>query len=274
MSTQSALGGTWVASRRRTKTRSRKRRAAVPTRWADPVAAIDGFVTDPIARVPGPNTGIPLPRYRPRSIPRMMFRFLFRTVLVLLALAVVAGAGAALPYLESQKEARRADAAEARAAATAATLTTTQATSQTRAGRIVTMRNRIALLETRYAALQAAKVRTVVETKTVTEEVIRWVPNGTDVAVELTGFEGIVGIHDVQITRSYGFTDIVGIAVNQSDQTLSYAQLGCTFLDKDGNVMANAMTNKQGWAPGQSWGFTCSAQVDATGGILRVDEMS
>jgi hypothetical protein len=38
--------------------------------------------------------------------------------------------------------------------------------------------------------------------------------------------------------------------------------------------LANAFTNKTDWHDGSSWGFDCSEQVDATGAILRVDELS
>ena len=278
MSADSALGGSaWVAEWRRPKRRTkhgRPARAAVPTGWHDPVVSVYGFVTNPIERVPGPNTGIPLPRYRRRSFLRALGRFLFRATLVLLVLAIAAGAGALVPYLRYQEQLELTEAADAHAASTAAELDTASATTAQSAARIAMMRDRITGLEARIDELRQARVRTVVETRTVTEEVVRWIPNGDGVAVELTGFEGLVGIHDVQLTQAYGFTDIVGIAVNRSGHTISYAQLGCSFLDEDGKVLANAITNKQGWAPGQSWGFTCSAQVDASGGILRVDEMS
>jgi hypothetical protein len=274
MSAQSALGsGTWVAARRRNRHR-RRERPAIPTGWNDPFAAAHGFIANPIERVPGPGVGVPLPRYRPRSLARSAGRFLFKATLAILAVAIVAGAGAVAPYLGYRDEVRRADDAAARVAATAADLDAATATVAQRSVRIAAMRDRIALLQAQIEEVRLAKVRTVVETETVTEEVVRWVPNGEGVAVEITGFEGVIGIHDVQITQAYGFTDIVGIAVNESGHTISYAQLGCTFLDEDGKVLANAITNKQGWAPEQSWGFTCSAQVDSTGGILRVDEMS
>ena len=274
MSTQSALGsGAWVATWRRPQPRRRVRRA-IPTGWNDPFATAYGFVANPIERVPGPGVGVPLPRYRPRSLARSAGRFLFRATLVLLSVAIVAGAGAVAPYLGYRDAVLRADDAEARVAATAADLDATTATVAQRSIRITAMRDRIALLQAQIEEIRLAKVRTVVETEMVTEEVVRWVPNGEGVAVEIVGFEGVIGVHDVQITQAYGFTDIVGIAVNESGNTISYAQLGCTFLDADGKVLANAITNKQGWAPEQSWGFTCSAQVDATGGILRVDEMS
>jgi hypothetical protein len=125
-------------------------------------------------------------------------------------------------------------------------------------------------------ALRAAKVHTVVKTKTVTETqtVTRWVPSGEGISVEVTGFADLIGIHDVQLTHSYGYTDVIGIATNKSGRTIAYAQLGCTFLDANGNVLANEITNKQNWAPGATWGFVCSGQTDAAAAILRVDEMS
>ena len=162
-------------------------------------------------------------------------------------------------------------ASEAQAAARGADLAA-QAAAQ--ASTISLLEDRVADLLGRLETVRASKVRTVVETETVVERVIRWIPHGEGVSVEITGFEGRVGIRDVQLTQAYGFSDLIGIAVNKSSQTISYAQLGCTFLDADGKVLANAMVNKLNWAPGQTWGFDCSAQVDATGGILRVDEMS
>ncbi|GIV00595.1 MAG: hypothetical protein KatS3mg014_2210 [Actinomycetota bacterium] len=133
---------------------------------------------------------------------------------------------------------------------------------------------RIEELRARVAELRRAKVRTVVrtETETVTETV--YVPNGRGVSVEVTGYEGMVRIYDVQLTHAYGYSDLIGIAENTSGRVISYAQLGCSFLDRDGRLLATSMDNKQDWRPGQTWGFVCSAEVDATGGILRVDELS
>lgn len=135
---------------------------------------------------------------------------------------------------------------------------------------------RLAKLAERLKELRAAKVRTVVKTKTVTETqtITKWIPNGEGISVEVTGFAAMIGIHDVQMTHSYGYTDVIGIAVNKSDRTIAYAQLGCTFLDSEGRVLANEITNKQNWAPGATWGFVCSGQTDAAAAILRVDEMS
>jgi hypothetical protein len=140
--------------------------------------------------------------------------------------------------------------------------------------RITHLRTKITSLESQVAELEAAKVKTVVETTVVTKEVPRWVPNGKDVTVETTGFGGMIKIHDVSLTHAYGYSDLIGIAVNDSGRTISYVQLGCTFLGADGRILANEIVNRQSWAPGQTWGFDCSGQVDATGGILRVDEMS
>ena len=133
---------------------------------------------------------------------------------------------------------------------------------------------RVTRLQERLEVLREANARTIVKTKTVTETITRWVPNGERVRVEITGFEGIIEIHDVRLTHSYGYSDLIGIAINQGGETISYAQLGCTFLAPDGRILANGIENKESWQPGQTWGFDCSAQVNATGGILRVDEMS
>ena len=138
------------------------------------------------------------------------------------------------------------------------------------------LRARIAKLQGQIVDLQGQKVQTVVETKTVTvtNTVTEYVPNGEEIAVEITGFEGVVRVYDVHLTHSYGYSDLIGIAENTSGEAISYAQLSCSFLDKDGKLLATSIDNKQNWQPGQSWGFVCSADVDATGGILRVDEMS
>jgi hypothetical protein len=135
------------------------------------------------------------------------------------------------------------------------------------------LKARMGALREQIASLRASKTRTVVKERTVTKTVTKWIPNGDGVRVEVTGFEGMIEVRDVQITHSYGYTDLIGIAVNTSGQTLSYAQLGCSFLDADGKVLANEIDNKQGWLPDQTWGFDCSGQVSATGGILRVDEL-
>jgi cell division protein FtsB len=138
------------------------------------------------------------------------------------------------------------------------------------------LRARIAKLQGQIVDLQGQKVQTVVETKTVTvtNTVTEYVPNGEEITVEITGFEGLVRVYDVHLTHSYGYSDLIGIAENTSGDAISYAQLSCSFHDKDGKLLATSIDNKQNWQPGQSWGFVCSADVDATGGILRVDEMS
>lgn len=137
------------------------------------------------------------------------------------------------------------------------------------------LRARIAKLQGQIVDLQAQKVKTVVETKTVTvtNTVTEYVPNGEEITVEITGFEGLVRVYDVHLTHSYGYSDLIGIAENTSGDAISYAQLSCSFLDADGKLLATSIDNKQNWQPGQSWGFVCSADVDATGGILRVDEI-
>ncbi len=136
------------------------------------------------------------------------------------------------------------------------------------------LRARLSEMEDRVTEVRASRVRTVVKTKVVTKQVPRWVPSGTGVEVDTTGFEGRIEIHDVQLTKAYGYSHLIGIAINRSGETISYAQLGCTFVDADGRLLANEMVNKASWAPGQSWGFDCSAQVDGTGGVLRVDDMT
>lgn len=140
-------------------------------------------------------------------------------------------------------------------------------------GNVTALRTKVADLREQLAAFDKAKGDTVVKERTVTKTVTRWVPNGDGVQVEVTGYEGMIQVRDVQITHSYGYTDLIGIAVNTSDETISYAQLGCSFLDADGKVLSNEIDNKQSWLPNQTWGFDCSGQVRATGGILRVDEL-
>lgn len=184
-------------------------------------------------------------------------------------LADLTGTDALRARAETAEESLRAS--ETQAAAQAAAQTA-QAAAQ--ASTVSRLEGRVAGLLERLETARASKVRTVVETETVVEKVIRWIPNGEGISVELTGYEGQIGIRDVQITQAYGFSDLIGIAVNKSGRTISYAQLGCTFLAEDGTVLANSMVNKLNWAPGQTWGFDCSAQVDAAGGIMRVDEMT
>jgi len=191
------------------------------------------------------------------------------------ALVLVAGAAsvAAVGVVDARSDADRSAAELAAIRSDAAAAEEAVAAA---AGRNADLRTRVARLQDRVAELEASKVRTIVETETVTvtETVTRWVPNGKDVTVELTGFEDLVAIHDVHLTRQYGYSDLIGIAVNRSGEVISYAQLGCSFLDEDGRLLASGIDNKQDWRPGQSWGFVCSADVDATGGILRVDELS
>jgi len=180
------------------------------------------------------------------------------------AIVVVSDARGDVDRLAADLEVVRAQAAEDAAFVTA---------SQ---GRNAALRARLVKLQAQVAELESAKVQTIVETETVTitETVTEYVPDGEAVTVEITGFDGIVHVYDVRLTHSYGYSDLIGIAENTSGEVISYAQLSCSFLAKDGELLATSIDNKQDWQPGQSWGFVCSADVDATGGILRVDEMS
>jgi hypothetical protein len=209
-------------------------------------------------------------RHRPRQAARFLHAVAGRGtawVLVLLITAAAASGGLLLrSRSSSQLESLRSELATAQAQL--ADVPAAQAV------RISNLQTKMASLQGRIAELEAAKVKTVVETKVVTKEVPRWVPNGKAVTVETTGFATMIKIHDVQLTHAYGYSDLIGIATNESGRTISYVQLGCTFLDADGRILANEIVNRQSWAPGQTWGFDCSGQVDAVGGILRVDEMS
>lgn len=206
-------------------------------------------------------------RPRPRGPVRRIVTA--RATAWVLAVTVAASTGAfALARVQQSNE--RVRELRAQIASTQQELTTVTAGS----ARADALRAQVAVLQRRLEALQDKKVRTVYETKTVTKTVPRWVPDGDGVEVETTGFEDQIEIHDVQLTHAYGYSDLIGIAVNRSGRTISYAELGCTFLGADGELLANEIVNRQSWAPGQSWGFDCAGQVDATGGILRVDEMS
>jgi hypothetical protein len=193
--------------------------------------------------------------------------FSSRTLAWILMMAVVAGAVAGGLSVVGGRNRTIAGLRHELTNARSQLLTATQRGDAT-GGTLDALRTKVAelrkeLATSRHAATGEAAPKTVT----------RWVPNGDAVTVEVTGYEDMVQVRDVQITHSYGYTDLIGIAVNTSGQTLSYAQLGCTFLDADGNVLANQMDNKQNWLPDQTWGFDCSGQVRGTGGILRVDEL-
>lgn len=192
-----------------------------------------------------------------------------RSTAWVLALALTAGAVTGAVLRVSDSTARAAE-LERRLAATGSVVVPDQG----QAALISRLSARVTTLRARLEQVRASKVETVVQTKVVTKTVPRWVPNGKAVEVEMTGFEGLIAIHDVQLTHAYGYSDLIGIAVNKSGRTISYVELGCSFVDADGRLLANQIVNRQNWAPGQTWGFDCSGQVEATGGILRVDEMS
>jgi hypothetical protein len=234
------------------------------------------FVRSPLDRAPYGVTNPPKPLVREEEVTTGTHRSTKRTAMRVIGIvaltALVAVAAAAVPYLRYQHAIATADGLTTDLAAMTALYEGSRATVAEKGARIAALQGELATSQAEAAALREAK--TIVEEKTVIEEVTKWVPSATGVAVETTGFQGMVAIHDVQITHSYGFTDLIGIAVNKSGETITYAEIGCTFVGADGELLANGMVNKQAWAPGQSWGFTCSAQVDATGGIVRVNEMS
>ena len=258
-----------------TRSRRSARRTAVPVRGP---ATPPSFVRSPLDQAPYGVTRPPKPLVRQEAAATRPHRSARRTavrVVGLVALmAVVAVGAAAVPSMKYRDATATADGLTADLAAMTALYEGAIAATAKQMAEVASLEDELAQSQAEVAALEDAKIRTVVKEKTVIEEVPKWVPSATEVAVEVTGFEGMIGIHDVQITQAYGFTDLIGIAVNKSGQTITYAELGCTFVDAEGRLLANGIVNKQSWAPGQSWGFTCSAQVDATGGIVRVNEMS
>jgi hypothetical protein len=127
---------------------------------------------------------------------------------------------------------------------------------------------------TTLTKVRKTRVRTVVKTVTVTKRVPVWVPSGPGIQVETTGYKGEISVNDVQLTTGLGYSNLVGIAQNLTDRTIPYAEIGCTFVDRDGAVIANNFANTNAWPAGATWGFTCSAPVDgATGGVVRVDQL-
>jgi hypothetical protein len=127
---------------------------------------------------------------------------------------------------------------------------------------------------TTLARVRKAKVRTIIRTNSVIKKVPVWVPSGFGIDVETTGYDGEISISDVQLTETLGFTSFVGIAQNLTHRTIPYAEIGCTFVDRDGAVLANDFANTTAWPAGATWGFTCSAPiVGATGGVVRVDRL-
>ncbi len=216
------------------------------------------------------------PGAAPRRTPGRVRRVLRSRTLAWVLALLVAGSAAGVAFVAIGDARRDADRLGSELAALRGESADASGMLADAVGRNEGLRTRLAKLRAEVAQLEASKVRTVVETETVTvtETVTEWIPNGEGITVEITGFEDLIEIHDVQLTHSYGYSDLIGIAVNTSDAAISYAQLGCSFLDKDGTLLASGIDNKQSWQPGQSWGFVCSAEVDATGGILRVDELS
>jgi hypothetical protein len=209
-------------------------------------------------------TAAQLRRARERRVRRF---FSSRTLAWILMMAVVAGAVAGGLSVVGGRDRTIAGLRHELTNAHSQLLTATQRGDAT-GGTLDAIRAKVAELRK-----ELVKSRDAANGGAATKTVTKWVPNGEAVTVEVTGYEDMIQVRDVQITHSYGYTDLIGIAVNTSGQTLSYAQLGCTFLDADGNVLANQMDNKQNWLPDQTWGFDCSGQVRGTGGILRVDEL-
>jgi hypothetical protein len=209
-------------------------------------------------------TAAQLRRARERRVRRF---FSSRTLAWILMMAVVAGAVAGGLSVVGGRDRTIAGLRHELTNAHSQLLTATQRGDAT-GGTLDALRAKVAELRK-----ELVKSKDAANGGAATKTVTKWVPNGEAVTVEVTGYEDMIQVRDVQITHSYGYTDLIGIAVNTSGQTLSYAQLGCTFLDADGNVLANQMDNKQNWLPDQTWGFDCSGQVRGTGGILRVDEL-
>lgn len=140
-------------------------------------------------------------------------------------------------------------------------------------GRMQTLESQLSASQAELDQVKASKIKTVVKTKTVTKTVPKWVPNGKGIEIDLSGYEGEIEIHDVQITHSYGYTSVIGIAINRTGSKVSYVELGCSLVSSSGKLLANGITNQTDWPSGASWGFDCTEQADASGAILRVDSL-
>jgi hypothetical protein len=232
------------------------------------------------------KTTAPKERTRSKHPPRrgLIRRLARRRILVWALVIVLIGAGSAAVTrtfidLSGRLHSARTLLASSRTTAKASAGRTTDLTSQLARAQSLQRQqanlylSQVSSLQDELDRARASKTKTVVQTKAVTKTVTKWVPDGSSVTVETTGFESMIEIHDVQITQAFGFSDLVGIAINSTGGTVSYAELGCSFLDAHGKVLANAIVNRTDWAAGASWGFDCSAQVTATGGVLRVDQM-
>ncbi len=258
--------------------RSRRWRRALRTLPADAGSPAAPSVAPPVAPIDAPAEVADLDAGFELAVnarPRASRAPLRSPVAIAIGLALVLAAGSSVVLArQAVVAADRAD--RYQALLDAATTRTDQLVtdSSQRLSLVPLLQGRLKAMHDRISEIKSSKVHTVVKTKVVTQELRRWVPNGRGIQVDTTGFEGRIAIHDVQLTHAYGYSHLIGIAINRSGETVSYAQLGCTFVDADGRLLANEMVNKATWAPGQSWGFDCNAQVDGSGGTVRVDEMS
>lgn len=227
-----------------------------------------------------PPPGAPTPTTASSSLPAGRDSFLKRFLPWIVAgIAVLVAIGAAAAPKPADLTATL---AQTRKNLTAATSdkASVQADLDSANGRVQSLENQLSAIQADLSATQteleqvkASKIKTVTVTKTVTKTVPKWVPNGNGIEVDLSGFEGEIEIHDVQITHSYGYTSVIGIAVNKTGTKVSYVELGCSLLSSSGKLLANTYTNQTDWPANASWGFDCTEQADASGAVLRVNSL-
>ncbi len=194
-----------------------------------------------------------------------------RGVAAIVVLALVGGglAWGAVSVLAERAEARRElSAAQAKLAQAGRTVTSISAERDD-------LRSQLAAAEAHASEVEAKLATAGAEMERLRSlEGQEFAPNGSGITVETTGYTDLLEIRDVQLTRAYGFSDLIGIAVNTSGRDLEYVEIGCSLLDAGGRVVANVIDNREVWPAGATWGFDCSAEVEATGGVVRVDSVS
>jgi hypothetical protein len=221
---------------------------------------------------PAEATAAPAPAEAPAGPKRRRWRRVLPAIAAfVLSVALGFGGFAAMSALEARRDVVDAESRARQLSAQIAALTAERDS----------LRSQLGADDARVAELESQLSTTIAELERVRESkkvvvtkevpVPTRVPNGKKITVETTGFEEVVEVYDVHLTHAYGFSDLVGIAENTGGESLEYVQIGCTFLDAQGRVLANVIDNRETWAPGATWGFDCSAEVDATGGVVRVD---
>ena len=83
--------------------------------------------------------------------------------------------------------------------------------------------------------------------------------NGTNTSspasASTSGSDGLVILSSNIVAGSYGEYDVIGQAVNNGSESMSYAEVNAKFYGADGSVLQSGIDNINDLGPGETWNY-------------------